>query len=176
MKLIIQIPCYNEEKTLPNVVRDQLRDLPYVDEIEYLVVDDGSTGDTAKIAQSLGVHHIYRLGTKKGLATTFMAGINRCLEPGADIIVNADGDNQYDTRCIEYLIAPVLSGRMDVVFGVRPIDQIEHFSRIKKFLQHLGSRVVSWFSGVDIPDAATGFICPFKLFLLRFSSVAVKTL
>lgn len=158
MKLIIQIPCYNEEKTLPDVIRDLPKELPGVAEIEYLVIDDGSTDNTAQVARELGVHYILSLGNKnRGLAVAFMAGINKCLELGADIIVNTDGDNQYNADCIDALISPILTSQADVVIGTRPIDKIEYFSGTKKFLQHFGSRVVRHFSGADIPDAASGF-------------------
>lgn len=157
MKLIIQIPCYNEESTLPEVIRDLPRELPGVDEIEYLVIDDGSTDNTVSVARSLGVNHIYSLGQNRGFGIAFLVGIHLCLELRADIIVSTDGDNQYDASYIENLIAPIIAGRMDIVVGTRPIVDIEHFSRLKKFLQRLGSRVVRWFSGTDIPDTTSGF-------------------
>ncbi len=157
MKLIIQIPCYNEERTLPQVIRDLPRHFPGVDEIEYLVIDDGSTDNTVAVARNLGVHHIHSLGENQGLAKAFLAGIARCLELGADIIVNTDGDNQYGAGCIKDLIAPIAAGRMDIVVGTRPIEEIEHFSRLKKFLQRVGSRVVRQFSGTNIPDVTSGF-------------------
>ncbi len=157
MKLIIQIPCYNEEKTLPEVVKDLPRELDGVDSIEYMVIDDGSDDGTARVAGELGVHHVYRLGSNQGLAAAFLKGINRCLELGADIIVNTDGDNQYDGTYIGKLVEPILEGRLDIVVGARPIEQIEHFSWIKKKLQRLGSRVVRQFSGTDIPDTTSGF-------------------
>ena len=157
MKLIIQIPCYNEEATLPEVVRDLPRQLAGVDEIEYLVIDDGSTDRTAQTARQLGVHHVLSLGANRGLATTFLAGIHRCLELGADIIVNTDGDNQYQGRSIGDLIGPILKGQADIVIGTRPIEEIEHFSWWKKKLQSLGSHVVRQFSGTDVPDTTSGF-------------------
>jgi len=157
MKLIIQIPCYNEEKTLPEVIRDLPRDLPGVDRIEYLVIDDGSSDNTVEVARQLGVHHVLSLGSNQGLATAFLAGIRRCLEHGADVIVNTDGDNQYLGDCIKDLIAPIVAGRQDIVVGARPISDIEHFSWLKKKLQQLGSRVVRQFSGTDIPDTTSGF-------------------
>ncbi len=157
MKLVIQIPCYNEEQTLPAVIRDLPRQMPGIDEIEYLVIDDGSTDGTVATARRLGVHHIHSLGCKRGLAVAFMAGIVRCLELGADIIVNTDGDNQYRGDCIADLIAPILAGREDIVVGTRPIGEIEHFSPLKKSLQRLGSSVVRRFSGTDIQDTTSGF-------------------
>ncbi len=157
MKLIIQIPCYNEEKTLPEVIRDLPRDLTGVDRIEYLVIDDGSSDNTVEVARQLGVHHVLSLGSNQGLATAFLAGIRRCLELGADIIVNTDGDNQYRGDCIRELIAPIVAGRQDIVVGARPISDIDHFSWLKKKLQQLGSRVVRQFSGTDIPDTTSGF-------------------
>jgi glycosyltransferase involved in cell wall biosynthesis len=157
VKLIIQIPCYNEEKTLPVVVRDLPRRLPGVDEIEYLVIDDGSSDGTVRVARRLGVHHICSLGRNRGLAAAFLAGMARCLELGADVIVNTDGDNQYRADSIRELIAPIVTGRKDIVVGTRPISEIEHFSSLKKHLQHLGSYVVRRFSGTDVPDATSGF-------------------
>jgi glycosyltransferase involved in cell wall biosynthesis len=157
MKLIIQIPCYNEETTLPAVIHDLPRRLPGVDEIEYLVIDDGSSDHTVAVARDLGVHHICRLGHNRGLAAAFRAGITLCLELGADVIVNTDGDNQYDADSIADLISPILSGEKDIVIGVRPIREIRHFSALKKALQHLGSYVVRRFSGTDVPDATSGF-------------------
>jgi len=157
MKLLIQIPCYNEEKTLPEVIRDLPRDLPGVDIIEYLVIDDGSSDNTVEVARQLGVHHVVSLGSNQGLATAFLTGVHRCLELGADVIVNTDGDNQYQGSCIKSLIEPIVAGQQDIVVGARPIREIEHFSRFKKKLQRLGSRVVRQFSGTDIPDTTSGF-------------------
>jgi len=157
MKLIIQIPCYNEAQTLPAVIRDLPRTLPGVDVIEYLVIDDGSTDMTVAVARECGVHHVLSLGANHGLATAFLRGIQRCLELGADLIVNTDGDNQYDGRCIGALIEPILAGRQDIVVGARPIESIEHFSWLKKRLQRWGSHVVRRFSGTDIPDTTSGF-------------------
>jgi len=157
MKLIIQIPCYNEEKTLPAVIRDLPRELPGIDKVEYLVIDDGSSDRTVEVARELGVDHVLSLGSNQGLACAFLKGLNRCLELGADIIVNTDGDNQYQGGCIEKLIEPIVEGRLDIVVGARPIGEIEHFSWMKKKLQSLGSRVVRQFSGTDIPDTTSGF-------------------
>lgn len=157
MKLIVQIPCYNEEATLPAVIADLPRELPGVDQIEYLVIDDGSSDNTVAVARRLRVHHIHTLGRNRGLAGAFLAGIAQCLDLGADIIVNTDGDNQYDAGNVRDLIAPILAGRLDMVIGVRPLAQIDHFSRRKKLLQRLGSRVVRQFSGTDIPDTTSGF-------------------
>ena len=157
MKLIIQIPCYNEEKTLPDVIGDLPRQLPQVDEIEYLVIDDGSTDRTVEVARELGVHHILSLGSNQGLATAFAKGIIKSLESGADIIVNTDGDNQYKGEYIKDLIAPVVKGEKDIVIGARPIDDIEEFSWVKKKLQQLGSFAVRRFSGTDVPDTTSGF-------------------
>jgi len=157
MKLIIQIPCYNEENTLPEVIRDLPRELPGVDQIEYLVIDDGSSDNTVRVARDLGVHHIHCLGSNQGLATAFLAGIRKCLQLGADLIVNTDGDNQYCGACIKDLINPIVAGRLDIVVGARPIDEIEHFSWFKKKLQRMGSHVVRQFSHTDVPDTTSGF-------------------
>ncbi|HOQ04618.1 MAG TPA: glycosyltransferase family 2 protein [Anaerohalosphaeraceae bacterium] len=157
MKLIIQIPCYNEEATLPQVLADLPRQIDGIDIIEYLLIDDGSTDRTVETARRLGVHHILPLGTNRGLAFAFLRGLHYAVQLGADIIVNTDGDNQYDGRCIPDLIRPILEGRLDIVIGARPIKTIEHFSWSKKKLQQLGSRVVRQFSGTDIPDTTSGF-------------------
>ena len=157
MKVIIQIPCYNEELTLPAVVNDLPRELAGVDQIEYLVIDDGSSDRTAEVARELGVHHVLELGSNRGLAAAFIAGVRRATQLGADIIVNTDGDNQYCARCIKDLIVPILAGQADVVVGARPIHRIEHFSWLKKRLQGVGSHVVRQFSGTDIPDTTSGF-------------------
>lgn len=157
MKLIIQIPCYNEEETLPQVIRDLPGDIEGVDEIEYLVIDDGSTDRTVEAAKELGVHHIVSLGSNHGLATAFIKGVHKCVELGADIIVNTDGDNQYQGQCIRDLVGPILEGRADMVVGCRPIEQMQDFSWLKKKLQRLGSGAVRRFSGTDVPDTTSGF-------------------
>ncbi len=157
MKLIIQIPCYNEEHTLPQTVRDLPRSLPGVDEIEYLVIDDGSTDRTAEVARQLGIEHIVRLKRNQGLAYAFTAGLEAALKAGADIIVNTDADNQYRGDEVEKLIAPILGGEADIVVGDRGVAALEHFSPLKRFLQRLGSWVVERAAGIPIPDATSGF-------------------
>ena len=157
MKLIIQIPCYNEETTLPQTVRDLPRALPGVDEIEYLVVDDGSTDRTAEVARELGVHHIVRLRQHCGLASTFVVGLETALRAGADVIVNTDADNQYWGEDVARLIQPILEGQADIVVGDREVMVLEHFSPLKRVLQRWGSWVVERASGVPIPDATSGF-------------------
>src|SRR5918994_1286404 len=138
-KLLIQIPCYNEEQSLPVALAALPRSLPGVDTIEWLVIDDGSTDRTAEVARALGVDHIVRLPRHRGLATAFMAGLEGCLQAGADIIVNTDADNQYLAGDIPKLLAPILEGRAEMVIGARPIAGTRHFSRTKKALQRLGS-------------------------------------
>jgi len=145
MKLIIQIPCYNEEKTLPETLAGLPRQIEGIDAIEFLIIDDGSTDRTVQVARDLGVHHIVSMGSNRGLAAAFLKGIRRCAELGADLIVNTDGDNQYDGRCIPDLIRPILEGKLDIVVGARPIQGIEHFSWAKKKLQQIGSLVVRQF-------------------------------
>ena len=157
MKLIIQIPCYNEEAVLPQTVRDLPRALPGVDQIEYLVVDDGSTDRTVEVAQEVGVHHIIRLRQNRGLAHAFVEGIEAALEAGADIIVNTDADNQYRGDDVGCLIQPILEGRADIVVGDRGVAALEHFSPVKRWLQRLGSQVVERASGIPVPDATSGF-------------------
>ena len=156
-KLIIQIPCYNEERTLATTLAALPRHLPYIDEIEWLVIDDGSNDNTVEVAEANGVDHIVRLPTNRGLAKAFMAGLEACLRAGADIIVNTDADNQYCADDIPKLIKPILLGRAEIVVGSRPIWAIEHFSPMKKLLQKLGSWVVRLASNTNIPDAPSGF-------------------
>lgn len=157
MKLIIQIPCYNEAETLEIALNDLPRKLDGIDEIEYLIINDGSQDNTAEVARDWGVHHIVSFKQNKGLAKGFMAGLDGCLRNGADIIVNTDADNQYCGADIQKLIQPILDGKADMVIGARPIDETEHFSYIKKKLQHFGSWVVRKASNTDIPDAPSGF-------------------
>lgn len=157
MKLIIQIPCYNEEKTLEVALNDLPRNIEGIDEIEYLIINDGSKDNTVKVALNWGVHYVVSFTRNKGLAKGFMAGLDACLRYGADIIVNTDADNQYCGADIEKLVRPILDGQADIVIGERPIDQTEHFSPLKKKLQHLGSWVVRKASNTDIPDAPSGF-------------------
>lgn len=157
MKLIIQIPCFNEEGTLTAALNDLPKKIDGVDEIEYLIINDGSSDKTSKVAREWGVNYIVNFTQNKGLARGFMAGIDVCLENGADIIVNTDADNQYCGSDIEKLIKPILEHRADIVIGERPIDDTEEFSRLKKRLQHLGSWAVRQASNTDIPDAPSGF-------------------
>lgn len=157
MKLIIQIPCYNEEETLPATIRDLPRSIEGVDQVEFLVIDDGSTDRTLEVARDLGVDHIVRNIRNKGLARTFMVGIDACLRLGADVVVNTDGDNQYSGHDIPKLIAPIVEGLAEFVVGDRQTDRIEHFSPFKKKLQKFGSRVVRFLSETDVPDTVSGF-------------------
>lgn len=157
MKLIIQIPCYNEAETLKIALDDLPKHMDGIDEIEYLIINDGSSDDTVKVALDWGVHYIVNFTRNKGLAKGFMAGLNACLSYGADIIVNTDADNQYCGDDIETIVRPILLGKADIVIGERPIDNTEHFSPLKKKLQHFGSWVVRKASKTDIPDAPSGF-------------------
>ncbi len=157
MKLIVQIPCLNEEATLPATIADLPRQVEGIDEIELLVIDDGSTDRTVEVARENGVDHIVRLTNNKGLAAGFQAGLDACLKLGADIVVNTDADNQYRGADIPKLVAPILAGEADMVVGDRQTSQIEHFSRAKKTLQRLGSWVVRRLSGTEISDTTSGF-------------------
>lgn len=157
MKLIIQIPCYNESETLEIALNDLPKQIDGIDEIEYLIINDGSLDNTMEVAKNWGVHYIVDLKRNKGLAKGFMAGLDACLRNGADIIVNTDADNQYVADDIEKLVRPIIEGKTDIVIGERPIDKTEHFSPIKKKLQHFGSWVVRKASKSDIPDAPSGF-------------------
>lgn len=157
MKLIIQIPCLNEADTLEIALNDLPKHIDGIDEIEYLIINDGSTDNTVEVARNWGVHHIVNFPQNKGLAKGFMAGFDACIRLGADIIVNTDADNQYRGEDIEKLVRPILDGNAEIVVGERPIDDTEHFSPLKKKLQHLGSYVVRVASKTDIPDAPSGF-------------------
>lgn len=157
MKLIIQIPCYNEEESLPRTIADLPGRIDGIDTIEYLIINDGSTDRTVELAHQLGIHHIVSFKRNKGLARGFMAGIDACLHLGADIIVNTDADNQYYGGDIERLIKPIMENRADMVIGERPIDDIDHFSKKKKAFQRIGSLIVRLASNTDIPDAPSGF-------------------
>jgi len=157
MKLIIQIPCYNEAETLEIALNDLPTKIKGIDEIEYLIINDGSRDNTVQVAMNWGVHHVVSFKQNKGLAKGFMAGLDACLRNGADIIVNTDADNQYVADDIEKIVRPILEGKADIVIGERPIDETEHFSPIKKTLQHLGSWVVRKASKTEIPDAPSGF-------------------
>jgi glycosyltransferase involved in cell wall biosynthesis len=156
-KLVIQIPCLNEEATLPLTLADLPRSLPGFDRIEVLVVDDGSTDRTGEVARAHGVHRVIRFPVRRGLARGFEAGLREALAMGADVIVNTDADNQYVGADIARLVEPIVSGRADMVVGTRPIDSIAHFSPMKKWLQRLGSAVVRALSAADVADATSGF-------------------
>lgn len=157
MKLIIQIPCLNEENTLPVTFADLPRQIPGIDVIEVMIIDDGSTDGTVAVARQLGINHIVHHTSNKGLAAAFKSGLDACLQLGADIIVNTDADNQYPGASIADLVAPIVDGHADMVIGDRQIQTIAHFSRSKKLLQKLGSAVVRYASGTEVPDAPSGF-------------------
>ena len=157
MKLIIQIPCFNEAQTLGIAVSALPRRVAGFSTVEWLIVDDGSSDDTARVAREAGVDHIVRHPANRGLAAAFMTGLEACLRLGADVIVNTDADNQYEARDIPLLTAPILDGKADMVVGARPIDDTEHFSIIKKKLQRLGSWAVRVASKTDVIDAPSGF-------------------
>lgn len=157
MKLIIQIPCYNEAETLEVALNDLPKQIDGIDEIEYLIINDGSKDNTVEVAKNWGVHYVVNFKCDKGLAKGFMAGLDACLRQGADIIVNTDADNQYCGADIEKLVRPILDGKADIVIGERPIDDTEHFSPLKKKLQHIGSWTVRVASKTDVPDAPSGF-------------------
>jgi glycosyltransferase involved in cell wall biosynthesis len=157
MKLIIQIPCYNEASTLPATLKHLPRQVEGFDCVEWLIINDGSTDDTVGVAKANGVDHIVSFAKNQGLARVFMAGLDACIKRGADIIVNTDADNQYDARDIPLLTKPILDKKADLVIGARPISDMKHFPLIKKQLQQLGSWVVRRASKTDIPDAPSGF-------------------
>lgn len=156
-KLIIQIPCFNEAATLPETVADLPRKVEGFDEVEILVVDDGSNDGTSEVAHDLGVDHVVRIRQNRGLANAFAIGLQASLKRGADVIVNTDGDHQYQGRYIQDLVSPILKGEADMVVGDRQIHTIQQFSGMKKLLQRLGSWIVRWASNTSIPDATSGF-------------------
>jgi glycosyltransferase involved in cell wall biosynthesis len=157
MKLIIQIPCLNEADHIEVTLAGLPRQIPGVSTIEYLVIDDGSIDATAELARRAGVHHVVRHPVNRGLGASFQTGIQRALAEGADIIVNTDGDNQYNADDIEKLISPILARQADLVIGIRPINEIDHFSWLKKKLHHVGSLAVRTLSGTEIRDVTSGF-------------------
>lgn len=157
MKLVIQIPCYNEEQTLPVTLKDIPKDIRGIDDIEILIINDGSTDNTVNVAKSCGVNHILEMPHNSGLAKAFSAGLNKALELGADIIVNTDADNQYCANDIEKLVQPIINREADIVIGARPVSKISHFSILKKILQKLGSFVMRLVSSTDVKDAPSGF-------------------
>jgi glycosyltransferase involved in cell wall biosynthesis len=157
MKVIIQIPCLNEEDQLPVTLAALPRHLDGVDVVEWLIIDDGSTDRTVEVARAHGVDHIVRFTRNRGLADAFQAGLDAALKLGADIVVNTDADNQYSADSIPDLIAPILAGEADMVVGDRDTSSIDHFSTFKKFLQRMGSGVVRRASGTTVPDATSGF-------------------
>lgn len=157
MKLVIQIPCYNEEETLPITLNALPKEIKGIDEIEILIINDGSTDNTIEVAKNLGVKHFVDMPRNSGLARSFTAGLNKALQLGADVIVNTDADNQYCANDIEKLIEPILSSRADIVIGSRPVSQIKHFSLLKKGLQKLGSLVMRIISSTRVEDAPSGF-------------------
>lgn len=171
MKVVVQIPCLNEEATLPLVFERMPRRLPGVDTLEFLVVDDGSSDRTSEVARQLGVKTVVRHTRTMGLGQSFHDGVLRALEEGADIVVNTDGDNQYPSERIPELIQPIIEGRADIVVADRQTHTIEHFSAMKKVLQRWGSRVVNVAAGTQLPDAASGFRAYSREALLRLNTV-----
>ena len=157
MKLIIQIPCYNEALTLPETIRHLPKNIDGIDQIEYLVIDDGSQDNTAEVAKEYGANHVIRLKKNQGLAGAFKAGLDACIRLGADIIVNTDADNQYVSADIPKLIEPIIKGNAELVIGDRGVATEESFTPLKRKLQTFGSYVVSKAAGLEIPDATSGF-------------------
>jgi len=157
MKLIIQIPCFNEEKSLPVTLAALPREVEGFEKVEWLIIDDGCTDNTIEVAAAHGVDHIVRLSGHQGLARAFTAGLSACIREGADVIINTDADNQYNADDIPKLVQPILDGKADIVIGVRPIEEIRHFSPVKKILQKIGSYAVRFASRTRIPDAPSGF-------------------
>jgi glycosyltransferase involved in cell wall biosynthesis len=157
MKLIVQIPALNEAETIAEVVSHIPRQIPGIDVVEVLLIDDGSTDETVAIARAAGVDYVISHTARRGLAYAYQTGIDNCLRLGADIIVNTDADHQYPGSEIPRLVAPILAKQADMVVGDRQVQQLEHFSPLKKFLQYVGSGVVRWASGTDVPDTVSGF-------------------
>ncbi|MGF9713241.1 glycosyltransferase family 2 protein [Paenibacillus naphthalenovorans] len=175
MKLIIQIPCLNEEKTLPITIKDIPRKIEGISKVEILIIDDGSSDRTIEVARKLGVDHIVRFPKNKGLAEAFKAGLDASLRLGADIIVNTDADNQYKGSDIPKLIKPILEKKYEMIIGDRKTDTIAHFSPIKKFFQRFGSKVVRTLSQTDVPDTTSGFRAYSRDAALRINVVSEFT-
>lgn len=175
MKLIVQIPCLNEEASLPETLRAIPRSIPGVEKIEILIIDDGSTDRTIEVARAHGVEHVVRFKRRKGLASAFMAGLDASLQLGADVIVNTDADNQYPGHEIPRLLAPILAGEADMVVGDRGVAEVQHFSPTKRVLQRLGSWVVRKVSGTSIGDATSGFRAFTREAALRINIVSEFT-
>ena len=171
-KLIIQIPCFNEEHTLPQTIADIPRSIEGISEIEILIIDDGSSDQTVEVAKELNVDHVVQHSKNRGLARAFCTGLDACLKRGADIIVNTDGDNQYAGKDIPKLIRPILEAKADIVVGDRQTKSVEHFSILKKMLQKFGSLVVRQLSGTDLPDAVSGFRAISREAALRLNIVS----
>ncbi len=172
MKLVVQIPCLDEAATLPLVFQHMPQEIPGIDCIEFLVIDDGSRDATVEVARRLGVRHFVRHTRNMGLGQSFHDGVLKALEMGADILVNTDGDNQYPSECIPELVAPILAGEADIVVADRQTHTIEHFSPLKKRLQRIGSRVVNMAAGTELPDAASGFRAYSREAMLRLNTIA----
>ena len=171
MKLFVQIPCYNEEETLPLVLADIPDAIPGIDSIDILIIDDGSTDRTVEVARRLGVKHFVRHSRNMGLARSFRDGVDYAMTHGADIVVNTDGDNQYPQARISDLVQPIVRGTADVVIADRQTQTIEHFSPFKRQMQRLGSHVVNRAAGTNLPDAASGFRAYSKAALVRLNVV-----
>lgn len=171
MKVIVQVPCLNEESTLPSVLESIPKKVKGVDSIEVLIVDDGSTDKTVEVAKKHGVKHFVLHKKNEGLARSFHDGVNKALAMGADIVVNTDGDNQYPQERIGDLVQPILAGQAEIVIGDRQTSTIEHFSPVKKFFQRIGSWIVNKAAGTDLPDAASGFRAYSRESLMRLNIV-----
>jgi len=171
MKLIVQIPCLNEEATLPLVLKSIPKSIPGIDEIEVLIIDDGSTDKTVEVAKKHGVTHIVRHVGNQGLSRSFHDGVLEALELGADIVVNTDGDNQYPQERIADLVQPIIKSQADIVIADRQTSTIAHFSWFKKLLQRVGSRVVNIVAGTDVPDAVSGFRAYSRDSLMRLNTI-----
>jgi glycosyltransferase involved in cell wall biosynthesis len=157
MKLVIQIPCLNEEKTIGTTIRSVPQKLTHIDQIEIIIINDGSSDLTAEEAKKAGAHHIVQIHKTCGLANAFMRGIDESLKRKADIIVNLDADNQYDPRDIPKIIEPIINGKAEIVIGDRQIEKLNHFTPLKRTFEQLGSKLIGWITGLAIPDAVSGF-------------------